>query len=479
MGLLDDAIKANQPGTPSAASTNPPVQSQSAPQLSSGGTSGGSLLDQAIAANTKTPLSLTQPTADLAKQHAEQGTLAANAVVGNNPLDVGVAKGALETAHTVGAAIGHVLPNSWRDKIGLPTSFTEPDYLQSANGAETAGKVGESLAEYALGDSALKSLVISERLGIASKLAQVAKSSPYIARILELGMNATRGGVVTVPQQIAHGATPTEALKTGAEAVATGALTGAVAEGVGAAKNALDTGVIQEPLKSGVRNILGNVADETGVTRSASPSIRKVAEDTADAVYTKSKSQYAVLDEVTGGRFQRFKDRLENIRQSLNGLTGTEEDAAQEASLLKAQKETEDAMQEAFNDAKAKGVDPKLVDEANGNFKKSQALYDLDSNIKKTVSGGRPGVTPSEQLRKAQELIDPKKFLNRVNTLYDSGRLQDALGPKGADDLFNHALENSVNHSQILRNQRLAKYGVIGLGLTGIGGEVAKHALGE
>jgi hypothetical protein len=50
-------------------------------------------------------------------------------------------------------------------------------------------------------------------------------------------------------------------------------------------------------------------------------------------------------------------------------------------------------MQEAFNDAEAKGGDPKLVDEANATFKKSQALYDLDSNIKKTVSGGRPSVS--------------------------------------------------------------------------------------
>ena len=111
-------------------------------------------------------------------------------------------------------------------------------------------------------------------------------------------------------------------------------------------------------LQNGIGDTWRNVAEDSGVVKSAAPSIRDVVKDTADAVYAKSKSQYQVLDDATGGRVQRFKDRLDNIRQSLDSLTGTEEDLAKEASLLKAQKETEDAMQEAFNDAKAKGVDP-------------------------------------------------------------------------------------------------------------------------
>jgi hypothetical protein len=134
----------------------------------------------------------------------------------------GVAKGVGELAHTVGAAAGHLMPDSWRDKLGLPSSFTEPDYLKSTNGQETAGKVAESIAEFAMGDEALKGLQISEKLGIASKLASMAKSSPYIARMLELGMNATRQGVVTTAQQTAHGVAPTEAVKSGAVAGANG-----------------------------------------------------------------------------------------------------------------------------------------------------------------------------------------------------------------------------------------------------------------
>ncbi len=176
---------------------------------------------------------------------AEIGTMAANAAtaaagVSPNALTAGVAKGAMETLHTAGAAAGKLMPESWRDKIGLPSSFTEPDYLESANGAETAGKVGENIAEFALGDAALKGLQISTKLGIASKLASMAKSSPYIARMLELGMNALRQGAVIAPQQMLHGATPGEAAKTGASAALLGWGTGAVVDAAGEAKTLLD-----------------------------------------------------------------------------------------------------------------------------------------------------------------------------------------------------------------------------------------------
>ena len=157
---------------------------------------------------------------------------------------VGEGKGVAETAHTVGALAGKVMPNSWRDALGLPSSFKEPDYLQSTSGAETAGKVGENIAEFVMGDEALKGLQITERLGLAQKMAQMAKSSPYIAKILEHGLTAIRGGAVTVPQRMLHGATPTEALKTGAEATVLGAATGAAVEG--ASKLADVTGVSEK-----------------------------------------------------------------------------------------------------------------------------------------------------------------------------------------------------------------------------------------
>jgi len=57
---------------------------------------------------------------------------------------------------------------------------------------------------------------------------------------------------------------------------------------------------------------------------------------------------------------------------------------------------------------------------------------------------------------KNPEIVDPDKLFGRVNGLYDSGRLQEALGEQGADDLLAHVNDHLVRHEVILRNQ-LAK----------------------
>jgi hypothetical protein len=416
----------------------------------------------------------------------------------------GVGTAAASTLSNLGEIGSHIPGTQYvaekvGDVLGLPKLAPNADPYAvvnkstAANAAAanqtTGGKVGtgaESIAEFFLGDEALKGLSVAERLGIGAKVAKLAESNPIIARIICHGLNAVRGGAVVTGQELAHGATPTEAVKTGAEATALGTATGAAVEGAGVAKNAikqayksaLDTKSVQPILQQGIRDTLAKVADDSGVVKSAARSIRDVAEDTADAVYAKSKSQYQVLDDVTGGRVQRFKDRLDNIRQSLNGLTGTEEDVTKEASLLKAQKETEDAMQEAFNDAKAKGVDPNLVDEANANFKKSQALYDLDKHLKLSASGMRPDIGTAA---KNPEAIDPSKMFSRMNRLYDSGRLQEAVGEPNAQSLLEHANNAYLQQQKILANQAIAKtaakYGAYAAGLGALGHKYIGHLL--
>jgi len=61
-----------------------------------------------------------------------------------------------------------------------------------------------------------------------------------------------------------------------------------------------------------------------------------------------------------------------------------------------------------------------------------------------------------ELLEDSPETVNPRKLHARINSLYDSGRLQDALGEKGANDLFDHTLENSAAQSKILRNRKIA-----------------------
>jgi hypothetical protein len=226
----------------------------------------------------------------------------------NDPLKTGYTKAAGETLHTLGAAAGKVLPNSWRDAIGLPSSFKEPDYLQSTNGAETAGKVAENIAEFVMGDEALKGLQITERIGLAQKMASMAKANPYVAKIFEHGLTAIRGGAVTTPQQMAHGATPTEALKTGGEAILLGAGTGAAIEGASALadsdvaqtalskvknlKNEVVHGekIAQPTAQTALRNAPTAASDTAAARAAAQPEVVKVPDEYKDLVHEAMQS---------------------------------------------------------------------------------------------------------------------------------------------------------------------------------------------
>jgi hypothetical protein len=420
------------------------------------------------------------------------GRLVNGAVQLHNDITTGIGQGALDTVHGTGELIRRGLNavpfvNDLGNKVVPPEGQTALDQLATpTNTAQKVGFTAENIAEFMLGDEALKGLSLADKMPKVARAMEVLQKQPVLKNQIIQKMIATgaRQGLTGGLQGFVHSGG--DAVRAGEEGAAT-ATFGAATEGVPAAKDAikdayksvLDTKSVQPVLQQGIRDTLAKVAEDSGVIKSAAPSIRDVANDTADAVYAKSKGQYQVLDDATGGRVQRFKDRLDNIRQSLDGLTGTEEDVAKEASLLKAQKETEAAMQEAFDDARAKGVDPKLIDEATANFKKSQALYDLDKHLKMSASGMRPDVGTSA---KNPEAVDPNKMFSRMNRLYDSGRLQEAVGQQNAESLLDHANNAYIQQQKILGNQALAKtvgkYAAHAAEL-GTGGALAAHYIGH
>jgi hypothetical protein len=200
---------------------------------------------------------------------------------------------------------------------------------------------------------------------------------------------------------------------------------------------------IQPNLQQGIRDTMDRVAEENGVAKSTAPSIRDVVRETADNIYAKSKSQFATLDEATGGNVSRFDEQLRNVNRALSNVT----DDAEEAKLLARKTNLESSQDEAFEQARAQGVDPKLVDEAKANYKKAQALYDVDNHVKMSTSGTRPEIgKPGAQ---TPEVLDPKKLSSRLNKVYDSGRLQDAVGDDNAQSLLAHADDAQIAGQQI------------------------------
>jgi hypothetical protein len=222
--------------------------------------------------------------------------------------------------------------------------------------------------------------------------------------------------------------------------------TGAAEAPVKAAKSYFSGEGIQSSIKGGLRSQLADVAQENGVKGPESASIRSAVEETADQVYAKSKSQYAQIDKATGGRFQRFSDALKRIDRKIHEVADIDPD--QESALIERRNSIQDALDKTFEEAKTSGMDPKLIDEANANFKKSMALYDVDRGVKAATSGVEPA-TP--------ETIDPAKLSKRLEKLYDTGRLQEAVGEDRAQAMLKESHAGEVRIKQMATKKSVAK----------------------
>jgi hypothetical protein len=92
-------------------------------------------------------------------------------------------------------------------RVSVPTNAEYPAATALETPTNTAQKIGvgaEGIAEFFLGDEALKGLSIAERLGMASKVAKLAETNPVIARIISGGLNAARTGTTSAAQSALH-----------------------------------------------------------------------------------------------------------------------------------------------------------------------------------------------------------------------------------------------------------------------------------
>lgn len=305
---------------------------------------GGDIFDQ-LAAGKDVSGNQAQPSSP-----EEVGTMWITGGLGTmaNPLTVGAIKGLGETAHT----IGRVINAATGDNIKwLPTSLEEPKELGSANGGEIAGKIGESIAEFALGDEALKGLSIAEKLGIAHKITEFAKTSPLAAKLLDLGLNAIRGGAVGGVTGGAHegkqGAETGAALGAGAELAApvVSKVAGKVVEGAKAVKSALfpSEEVGSQVTKDLIRKSLGNKADADIVDEIAGridkPKVLSSVENEMKLakanIDTELPSLNSQLDQTlagstaqTGNAARLVNKTFDDLIGNVHGGVGTEKDAA-------------------------------------------------------------------------------------------------------------------------------------------------------
>ena len=233
---------------------------------------------------------------------------------------------------------------------------------------------------------------------------------------------------------------------------------------------------IQPALQQGIRNTLAAVAKDVGVDAPTSASIRDVAAELSNSIRAKSSALYSQLDAATGGvRFQRFSDSLSNIERGLRDALGV--DPEKYDTLLERKAEVEQAQQAALDQARAKGVDPSLIDKANATWKQQAALSDLSTSLRQSVSGLRPEIAEGANGTKVTpETVNPKTLFSRINRLYDKGRLADAIGQENAQALLQHVDSAYLTAQKITNRNKFIGNAAKTLGLGGLGYEATKFA---
>ncbi|MDP9038407.1 MAG: hypothetical protein M3O02_03910 [Acidobacteriota bacterium] len=214
-------------------------------------------------------------------------------------------------------------------------------------------------------------------------------------------------------------------------------------------QKALESGtqVIQGHWHQTVRDLFDRVAQDAGVTPEKAESLHDVAANVSDAIKAKAQSLYKQADAAVGGtRFQSYQDAVKNIRNAIREEVGL--DPERDAQLQKRLADAQAGHDAAKETLAAKGLDPGIIDTADALWKQGSALGDLSKPIQSSISGLRADLQGAGA---AAESLSPAKLAARVNALYDRGRLQQALGDGGADELLT-AMEDTKSRLKNLAN---------------------------
>lgn len=200
----------------------------------------------------------------------------------------------------------------------------------------------------------------------------------------------------------------------------------------------------QNELQKGLRNIIRSAGQDARPLRDAEgnwipnidepESIRDVAQNLSDALHTKASRIYQQLDDTLGGtRFQSFANKIRDLNETLRNTS----DPEAESKLLQQLTDEHAKMSAAIDTLKSQGVDPSLIKEASATFKQHKAVEELSNHVRKTTRGLRPELRQAGQ-EATPELLNAGQLETRINGMYDSGTLQDALGEGRAQDLLRH-----------------------------------------
>lgn len=345
---------------------------------------------------------------------------------------------------------------------GIDVPSTQSPSLQPNGTAENIGYGAEGIAEFVLGDEALKSMQLGDKLLKVQKVADAYENgSPFVKQAMNAAMkivgSSARAATVAGAQSELHG----QDVATGAE---TGAVGGAIGGGLGTAADYLATKTpeavdaaakaqAEQQLLDKVDNDLvmqsdanravhsaayGAVQNATGVSPTNADLLNKnfgdytfgdAAKDIKehfDPVYDQIRKASTLPD--GGNAFDIANNQIKTANQVLRNPSTIE--AAQSAQKVKG--EAQRTMENLFQTS---GVDKPSLDAARKGWRVASTLEDLHDSLDKAYTEG----SASRSMTGNSPTIDPKKFVTRMNnavTDIGADNLKSALGDNAADQLI-------------------------------------------
>lgn len=236
--------------------------------------------------------------------------------------------------------------------------------------------------------------------------------------------------------------------------------------------------VAQPEAQSALRTGVNAGSKEGGVSTVQNHSLRTIVEQPTHALEAQAKSNYSQIDQAAGTDFKALNEKLENTEYQIRQLTETEEDLAKAEQLEKARTATIDKIAAAKQQALDNGIDPKLLDKADAQYKQASALKDLETKVFKN-----PNIVRGNSAMGTEETVNVDGAVKELQKLHDKipyggSRLEQALGEEGATNLLKDLYAAQRTGIKALSRQqmlgKILKWSGVGTGIVGGAYELLK-----
>jgi hypothetical protein len=319
---------------------------------------------------------------------------------------------------------------------------------------QEAGGMFEGVLEFISGDAALKSLSVAEKFGLGMKIAKLAEESPAVGKLINMGLNAVRTGVVSGAQESIHGGDTGDVLSS----AGTGALTSVASEGLGALaklakpgstkitgetlstppiwKGANTVSELAEANQEPGKKVLGNVAQQAAdaITQKfgqTAPETISTFHDAAEAVKKAAKPVFEKLDSISKGEFQTATNELNSANKIARRATSLKDLQEAEKAASAAQSRIDDI----FKKAAGQGVKPEDLQNARSAWRSMNTLEKVHGKIDAAFNMPQAAA----DVAGVDRTLDLSKLQGRLNAAFKAipkADLESAIGKEGTQNLL-------------------------------------------